>query len=75
MLVMEDAGRTDLQAYTRERLFRLGEGDVARLSGQLLSALEYLHGQGYCHRDIKINNIVVHKDLKLLDFGFATKDS
>lgn len=40
---------------------------------QLISAVEYIHGMGVVHRDIKCENIVFDKSftLKLIDFGFA----
>ena len=42
---------------------------------QLISAIEYMHNEGYAHRDIKLCNIVLDKefDLKLCDFGFAVE--
>ena len=39
---------------------------------QLVLGLKYIHGIGYVHRDIKLENLLVHEnfDLKIGDFGF-----
>ena len=42
----------------------------------LLNAVEALHKDFICHRDLKIENVVlvgINYDIKLIDFGYATK--
>jgi serine/threonine protein kinase/dienelactone hydrolase len=46
---------------------------VARLTSEVADALEYAHGEGIIHRDVKPSNLMLSRDgrLVLLDFGIA----
>ncbi len=60
----------------KERLQREGPlppDEAVRLCGQVADALEYAHGQGVVHRDIKSQNVLLtpRGDAKLADFGIA----
>lgn len=54
----------------REKVIRL-------YTREILHALDYLHGKGIVHSDIKCNNILLDASgtLKLSDFGCATRQS
>lgn len=41
---------------------------------QVVDGLFYMHQRNYCHRDIKMTNIVInHSHAKIIDFGLANK--
>ena len=47
--------------------------DIKSVAKQLLEAINYLHERNIVHRDIKLQNILMHDGtLKLIDFGFST---
>lgn len=51
----------------------LQEGDARRLFGQLISAVQYMHGRGVTHRDLKLENVLLSctDECKVCDFGLA----
>ncbi|KAJ2857538.1 Suppressor of Sensor Kinase (SLN1) [Coemansia erecta] len=71
-LFMELCGRGSLAQLIRDQ-GRLDEESVKEYVVQMLRGLEYLHGAGVCHRDIKCDNTLFDDDMrvKLVDFGAA----
>jgi serine/threonine-protein kinase len=58
---------------------RLKSAAIERLAGQMLDALEAVHGLGYVHRDLKPGNLFLSRErrkdtLKLMDFGLAARE-
>jgi hypothetical protein len=51
----------------------LSEAQVLAWADQLLDALDYCHGQGVLHRDIKPQNVIIRPDgrVVLVDFGLV----
>uniref|UniRef100_A0A6G1R7C2 Maternal embryonic leucine zipper kinase n=1 Tax=Hypotaenidia okinawae TaxID=2861861 RepID=A0A6G1R7C2_9GRUI len=54
---------------------RLSEEEARIFFRQIVSAIAYVHSQGYAHRDLKPENLLIDEDhnLKLIDFGLCAK--
>ncbi|CAG11191.1 unnamed protein product [Tetraodon nigroviridis] len=52
---------------------RLSEEETRVFFRQIVSAMAYVHSQGYAHRDLKPENLLIDEDhnLKLIDFGLC----
>ncbi len=70
-LVMEYVDGVSLRDVLSEK--RLPPVDALKIIPQLCDALEYAHGRGIVHRDVKPENILVGRDgtVKIADFGLA----
>ncbi|KAH3660016.1 hypothetical protein OGAPHI_007221 [Ogataea philodendri] len=75
-MVLEYYPEGDLFEYlTRHKRISLDES--LRIFVQLASAVFYMHRNGCCHRDLKLENVLLDKkhNVKLSDFGFARECS
>jgi len=73
-IVMEKVSGTDLSKLLKVRKI-LAPDEAMDILRQMSLALEYAHGQGIVHRDVKPANSAVDKDaaVKLMDFGIARR--
>jgi serine/threonine protein kinase len=70
-LVVEYGGEYSLLEYVK-RNYPLSIPKVKDISYQLIKAIAYLHDKNIVHRDIKLQNVLIHNDkIKLIDFGFS----
>ncbi|CAN0900949.1 Mitogen-activated protein kinase kinase kinase 17 [Linum grandiflorum] len=72
-LCMEYAAGGNLTELIRRRGGRLTEAEIATTARRILLGLDYLHGHGLAHCDIKPQNILVNEeDVPIIgDFGCA----
>jgi serine/threonine protein kinase len=75
-LVTEFVAGMDASRLAKHRGGKLEYPEVVRIIEQTLSALDFAHAQGFVHRDIKEQNILVTGDFpsstaKLTDFGLS----
>jgi serine/threonine protein kinase len=73
-LVMEYITGRSLWSRLREE-GRIPEEEALAITVQVLKGLEFLHAEGYIHRDIKPHNILIDAQgtARLADFGLAEK--
>lgn len=75
-LVMELGDGRDLFDQVLRRLeagSRVSETEAAAWFGQILQGVAFVHGMGICHRDLKLENVLLHSDgtVKIADFGMS----
>ena len=73
-IIMEYCEGKDFMDYILSKNY-LTESEALKYFQQLINALFYLHSQNIVHSDVKIDNMLLDKDLnlKLVDFGLSTK--
>lgn len=73
-LVLEFVGELSLQSYIKSKPNKkLEETEGKRIFKQIASGINYCHSKNIVHRDIKLDNILLDKQLnvKIIDFGFS----
>uniref|UniRef100_A0A7S0RGD7 Protein kinase domain-containing protein n=1 Tax=Pyramimonas obovata TaxID=1411642 RepID=A0A7S0RGD7_9CHLO len=74
-IVMEYASGGDLfNAVQEAKGHRLSESTARYFFQQLMSGLGYMHNMGMCHRDMKLENLLINGNpprLKICDFGYS----
>ena len=75
-LVMEYVPGKNALEWVRSLNHPLPIATAARIGVHLMAALDYAHGKGYVHRDVKPSNLLIHgpvarPKVKLSDFGLA----
>ena len=73
-IVMEYIAGGDLFDYIMGKGV-LEEPEAIGIFKQIISALEYLHEKNICHRDLKLENILIDDKgkIKIIDFGLSKK--
>jgi beta-lactam-binding protein with PASTA domain/tRNA A-37 threonylcarbamoyl transferase component Bud32 len=71
-IAMEYVDGEDLKRHL-QRVGPLEPADAERIALAVCAALDYAHGQGIVHRDVKPQNILLARDgtVKVADFGIA----
>ena len=63
IFVMELAENGDLMDYLQYRKMKISEPEARYFFRQIVSAVHYCHSKRFAHRDIKIENFLVTKDM------------
>tara|TARA_R110002050_G_scaffold84115_2_gene179715 strand:- start:168 stop:1043 length:876 start_codon:yes stop_codon:yes gene_type:complete len=73
-IVLELCSNNTLMELLKARK-RVSEAEVRYFMIQVLLTLQYIHGKGVIHRDLKLGNLLINDamQIKLGDFGLATK--
>ncbi|KAH8754801.1 kinase-like domain-containing protein, partial [Diaporthe sp. PMI_573] len=78
-IAMEYVPTGDLQTYLRDHS-ALPEDHSRQITSQVLRGLEIMHGEGFAHRDIKPQNVLIQQCpptgswwVKLSDFGISKR--
>lgn len=73
-IIMENGPKRMLSEFVKQfASSRLPSYESKQIFEQIVEAVVYLHNNDICHRDLKLQNILVDEriSVKLIDFGFA----
>ena len=73
-IILELCGPMTLSKYCRRHPEkRLSEEKAFMVFKQIVQGLKHIHHKGYCHKDLKLTNILIDtsRTVKLIDFGFS----
>ena len=76
-IVIEYVNGPNLFQWLQSKNFEVPEEAARVIIRKIAQALQYLHGLGIIHRDIKLENIIIDednghiRDVKLIDFGLS----
>ena len=70
-------GGSLLDVIKKENIHYFEEKRAIKIIVQIINGVSYCHSKNICHRDIKLENILLIKGdiVKIIDFGFAIKCS
>lgn len=79
-IISDNGHYFEVMEYAPNELFavvmsgRMGYNEINCVFRQIVDGVDYLHGLGLAHRDLKIDNCVMTSDgiVKIIDFGTAT---
>ena len=71
---MENGGKQSLSGLLR-KADHFDEESAKKYFKQVVEGIAYCHSKNICHRDVKLENILVDDKgkVKLIDFGFSAK--
>ncbi|KAJ3381045.1 hypothetical protein HDU92_005604 [Lobulomyces angularis] len=77
IIVMEYMGEDWVDLYDYIEMFGpVPQNDSKDIFKSVVQTIDYLHNLGYCHNDIKDENILINtktREIKLIDFGSTTQ--
>lgn len=79
VLVLEYVNGVNLHQYIKDKgTKRVLSEEVSRhLFKQICEGVRYIHNQRICHRDLKLENILIddRNTVKIIDFGFSVTET